>query len=94
MTSKKLYKYFYNQTVRDRKDAKKRLKSKKWMSHASDWSKEGMQRLVVNPVSKTAKERANYLKLRAKAKGKAWGTMSYIDAPARNKYKKIVGRYP
>ena len=31
--------------------------------------------------------------MRARAKGKSWGTESYIDESARRKFKEIVGRY-
>ena len=46
------------------------------------------------PVKVLAKEKCDYLKFRACAKGTYYGRADFIDQSAREKYKKITGRFP
>ena len=89
----KLSKYFLKEAIKDINFAREKLRDKAWMQNACEYSKE-MVRKNINADPKTlAKQRADYLRFRARAKGNVWGHDIYIDKEARKQYKDIVGRY-
>ena len=92
-TDQKLKNYFLKEAIRDKKFAKEKINDKKWMNMASNCSKE----MVIENLKKSKQEIANdkiqYLKLRASARGSLYGVKTYIDKEAREKFKKITGRF-
>jgi len=94
--NKKLYEYCLKEKKQDQRHFRKKMKDIKWKRNASNMSLEMMNKSISMPLTVQASESARYLELRAKAKGKVWGTniWIWIDIPAREKYKKITGHYP
>ena len=90
----KLYTYFLKEARKDKNWAKKVLRDKKWVKKASTASMDMARQYAEQPIERMAIYRMNYLKHRATAKGDNWGSEMWIDKTAREKYKRIVGRYP
>ena len=90
----KLRKFCLREAKKDIAFAKKKLNDKKWQNMASEVSKKMVFDNANTTPQKLAKEHCDYLKYRACAKGRAWGSEVFIDPSARKKYKKITGRLP
>ena len=90
----KLKSWALKEARKDKQWAKKTFKNKQWMKMASNMSKEMLHERLNNPIEKLAKNKIDYIKCRASAQGKAWGSPVWIDELARKKYKKITGKYP
>lgn len=76
------------------KFAKEKIKDRAWMAGASEISKEMVLRNSRISPKQLAKEKCDYLKMRACAKDRAWGEKVWIDPEARRKIKEITSRLP
>lgn len=90
----KLNRWCLSEAKRDIKFAKRKIKDRAWMERASEMSKEMVLENSKATPKQLAKEHCDYLKLRACGlarynRGKVW-----VDPEARDKIKKITGRYP
>jgi hypothetical protein len=79
----KLNKYFLKEAIRDIKFAKSKLKDKNWMENSSIMSKEMVLENSTKNPKIFAREKADYLKMRANAKGNIWGMKTYIESTGK-----------
>lgn len=94
MADSRLKKYCERIAKQDISFAKQKIKDKTWLRKASEMSKEMVFKNAQKSYQDLGKSHCNYLLLRACGKTKVRGLDVWIDESARNRYKKIVGRFP
>lgn len=87
----KIDSYCLREAKKDKAWAVKTAKDKAWIERASDMSKQMLAERLAKSVKQLAKENCHYLKFRACAQQAGYG---FIAPDARDKYKKITGKYP
>ncbi len=88
----KVYKVKLAKAETDKEWGKKALKDKKWMDEASDYSKEVAQKYATQSVEESAEKTTDYIKHRAFAMGKVWGSPSPIAPDKRAEWEEITGK--
>ena len=84
---KKLWNWALKEARKDKNWAKKTQHNKKWIAGASNMSKEMLQERLTKSIQEIAKEKMDYLILRASGEQNGY----VIDKPARKLYEKITG---